>query len=176
MGNSKVVASGFKAFKDALESKLLNALVDSAKQMLQDALARRTYKSFTGNTITSYACGIFYKGDLIQIVEQSNQMASPVHAKVKNGEIVWLDNPYEGLPRSVRGKVDIVYDVSGIETSKQLLMGAKTDKSLFTVRMLTGTEYSQYLESKYNYNVLSDTASPSVVSNIVVQNVKNNMK
>ena len=176
MSNSQVVANGFKAFKQRLEQQLLKALVETAKTLLLDALDKREYQSFTGNTVTSYACGIFYKGELIQIVEQSNRMAEPVHAKIQNGQLVWLDNPYEGLPRSVRGKVNITYNASGVETSKALLSSASVDKSLYTVRMLTGTEYSQYLENVYNMNVLSDTAIPSNVSTIATQNIKNNVR
>ena len=98
-------------------------------------------------------------------------MASPVHAKIQNGQTVYLKNPYEGKPRSVKGKVNIVYNDSGMESSFKILQNLKTGKGL-SIIMTTGTEYSTYLENVHDLNVLSDTAKESNIKNLLYKSFK----
>ena len=80
-------------------------------------------------------------------------------AKVEMDRFAWLSNPYEGKPRSVKGKVP-VNNMTGEATSKEFLMaynfpGRKTPD--ISIVITTGTEYSEYLEKDLDYDVLSLT-------------------
>ena len=173
MGNNKVALEmGFKKGKELIFAHLYNQCINFCDALVKDALQKREFQSFTGNTITSFACGIYVDGDLSYVVASGDTMSAPVHAKIKKGETVWLDNPYEGKPRRVTGKVDIAYDLSGLETSLKLLQGIPPKGKGISIVMTTGTEYSTYLENVYNLNVLSDTAKEGNVKRLLYSSFK----
>lgn len=163
---------GFKKAKQIIFGHLYDQCISLCDALVNDALSKRSFQSFTGNTITSFACGIYVDGALKYMVASGENMKAPVHAKVQKGEIVFLANPYEGRPRKVKGKVDIVYDKPGMETSFAILKNMTPSARGLSVIMTTGTEYSTYLESVHNLNVLSDTAKESNVKKLLYSSFK----
>lgn len=138
-----------------IEKFFMRRLADFGKILLNDARdGKKGWNSFTGNTITSLAFGLYEHNSLTDIVFVSG-VKPPVHAKIRNGETVYLEDPYEGEARSVTGKVDI-YNDWGNETSVRTLqeLRPKGDSGIIVT---TGTEYSEFLEKKGDFNVLSDT-------------------
>ena len=108
----------------------------------------------------------------LDMIASGENMAAPVHAKIQNGQTVYLNNPYEGSPRSATGKVDIVYDLTGTETSFRILQGFSPSNKGLSIVMTTGTEYSTYLESVYHLNVLSNTAKEGNVKKLLYSSFK----
>lgn len=155
-------ASNNQVFKDAynialskIEKFVIRRLADFGVELLEHAKeGKRGWNSFTGNTITSLAFGLYDSGNLTDIVFVSG-LRPPVHAKIQNGETVYLEDPYEGEERAVTGKVEI-YDDWGEETSVRTLQ-TLTPKGGTGIVITTGTEYSVFLEKKKDFNVLSDT-------------------
>lgn len=173
MANNKAaLEAGFKKAKRMIANYLFSESIKLCDALVDDAVNKRGFQSFTGNTITSFACGIYQDGRLDYIVASGENMSKPVHAKVRNGEVVWLDNPYEGEPRSTTGRVDIAYDLSGMETSFRILQGFSPSNKGVSIMMTTGTEYSNYLESVYHLNVLSDTAKEGNVRKLLYSSFK----
>lgn len=173
MANNKAALDrGFKKAKQIIFGHLYDQCIMLCDALVRDALQKKGFQSFTGNTITSFACGIYIDGRLNHMVASGENMQAPVHAKVQNGETVFLKNPYEGKPRSVTGRVDIAYDMSGMETSFRLLESLAPTTKGISVVMTTGTEYSTYLESVYHLNVLSDTAKDSNVKKLLYSSFK----
>lgn len=170
--NRAALDKGFKKAKQIIFGHLYNQCISLCDALVNDALSKRSFQSFTGNTITSFACGIYVDGALNYMVASGENMKAPVHAKVQKGELVYLANPYEGKPRRVRGKVDIVYDKPGMETSFAILKNMTPSARGLSVIMTTGTEYSTYLESVHNLNVLSDTAKESNVKKLLYSSFK----
>jgi hypothetical protein len=171
MSKNTALDKGFKKAKEIIFGYLYDQCVSFCDMLVNDAIQKREFQSFTGNTVTSFACGIYIDGSLNYMVASGEKMASPVHAKIQNGQTVYLKNPYEGKPRSVKGKVNIVYDDSGMESSFKILQNLKTGKGL-SIIMTTGTEYSTYLENVHNLNVLSDTAKESNIKNLLYKSFK----
>lgn len=173
MANNKAALDkGFKKAKEIIFAHLYDQCINLCDALVRDAMFKREFQSFTGNTITSFACGIYINGSLNYMVASGEKMEAPVHAKIQNGQTVFLKNPYEGEPRSATGKVDIVYDITGMETSYRILQGLKPSSNGLSIIMTTGTEYSNYLESVYHLNVLSDTAKESNVKNLLYSSFK----
>ena len=172
MSNRAALDRGFKKMKQIISGHIYDCLIKFCDDLVADALSKRGFQSFTGNTITSFACGIYIDGSLSYMVASGETMQAPVHAKVQKGELVFLNNPYEGKPRGVRGKVDIVHDKTGMETSFSILSSMKPSQGGFSVIMTTGTEYSEYLENVYNLNVLSDTAKESNIKKMIYSSFK----
>lgn len=172
MNNKAALDKGFKKAKQLISGHLYDILIRFCNALVIDAMLNREFQSFTGNTITSFACGIYIDGALSYMIASGENMAAPVHAKVGKGETVYLSNPYEGEPRSTTGKVDIAYRMEGMETSFRILKGFNVTTKGFSVIMTTGTEYSTYLESVYHLNVLSETAKASSVKREMYQSFK----
>lgn len=170
MDNSKVISDGMKKAKRIINDYLYAAVERSCVDLIDDALKEREFVGFTGNTQTSYACGIYFNGSLMGMVIAGNTMPKPVHIKVKKGERVFLSNPYEGKARAVVGKAN-VEDEFGADSASDFLSSYNPFiKKGFSVVMTTGTEYSEYLENVRNLNVLTMTAGAS--SKILLKELK----
>ena len=173
MANNKAALDkGFKKAKQVIFAHLYGQCIRLCDSLVSDALSKREFQSFTGNTITSFACGIYIDGVLNHVVASGENMSAPVHAKIQKGETVYLSNPYEGRARKVTGRVDIAYDMSGMETSIRILQGFSSNAKGLSIIMTTGTEYSTYLESVHNLNVLSDTSKEGNVKNLLYRSFK----
>lgn len=173
MANNKAALDlGFKKAKQLISGHIFDQLVKFCNGLVVDAIFKSSFQSFTGNTITSFACGIYVDGALSYMVASGEGMRAPVHAKIEKGETVFLQNPYEGSPRSATGKVGIVYHFSGMETSFKILQSMKPSVKGFSVIMTTGTEYSTYLENVHHLNVLSETGSERNVMNMLYSSFK----
>lgn len=171
MSNKSTLDKGFKKAKEIIFGHLYDQCIRLCDALVNDAVQKKEFQSFTGNTVTSFACGIYVDGVLNYIVASGENMSAPVHAKVQKGEYVYLKNPYEGKPRGVKGKVDIVYNDSGMDSSFRILQSLKANKGI-SIIMTTGTEYSTYLESVYHLNVLSDTSKESNVKRLLYNSFK----
>lgn len=173
MANNKAALDkGFKKAKEIIFAHLYDQCIKFCDALVRDAVNKKGFQSFTGNTITSFACGIYIDGVLNYMVSSGENMQAPVHAKIQKGERVFLDNPYEGKPRAVTGKVDIVYNQSGMETSFHILQSIPVSAKGISIVMTTGTEYSTYLESVYDLNVLSATSEKGNVKSLLYNSFK----
>lgn len=153
--NEKAFLKGLQIAKEKIHLALMRRLAEYGEILLDDALFRKEYQSFTGNTVTSLAYGVYENGSLTDVVFISG-MQPPVHAKISKGRVLYLKNPYEGGPRAVKGQVAIT-DKYGAETSLKTLRSV-TPKGGNGIVVTTGTEYSSFLETVYGTNVLSETA------------------
>lgn len=154
--NRRVLTNGFASFGKAISKYVEDSLTDAAAELLMAVSRNRTFVGFTGNTQTSYACGVYVNGTCRHIIFQRNWMQPPVRMKIRYGELVFLSNPYEGEARAVRGGVDLNAEF-GQETSVRFLMAHKCPKDGWGLVVTTGTEYSEFLETIYGYDVLTAT-------------------
>lgn len=156
MSNADVLQKGFeKAYKKIVEH-LFKQMQEQCVRLLAEVPRHREFLGFTGNTQTSYACGLYVDGKLSGIVMQRNWTKAPLHAKVKLNEWVYLRQPYEGRSRSVKGKV-MVSGSYGQDTSINFLRSYPASKGHIQIVMTTGTEYSVYLEAVAGLDVLTGT-------------------
>lgn len=155
--NLKTFDYGIKLARRMINNRLYAAIENSCLELIDHALKKREFDGFTGNTMTSYTCGIYLDGKLEGAVVAEDYMKPPIHIKIRKGQKVRLGKPYEGKARTVTGqvKVDSLY---GAESAIKFLKSYKPHvKKGFSVVMTTGTEYSEYLENVRNLNVLTDT-------------------
>jgi hypothetical protein len=168
--NIKTLKKGFALFDKAIEDYVIDTLTNSGELLLAAVARNRTYTGFTGNTQTSYACGIYAHGVLKNVVYQQNWSAPPVRMKVQKNQFVFLSRPYEGNPRGVRGAVDVDNNF-GLATSLEFLRQYKGSvKNGWGFVITTGTEYSEFLETVYHMDVLTNTADEA--SYIILSNMR----
>ena len=154
--NAKILREGLQKGYGMIVSHLYKQLYDICERLLLEVPKHREFLGFTGNTQTSYACGLYIDGVLTGIVTQQNWSAAPIRKKVRYGQWVHLRNPYEGKARSVYGHIDTTGDF-GQDTSFRFLRGYTAKKNHIQIVMTTGTEYSEYLETARNLDVLTGT-------------------
>lgn len=121
--------------------KRVSATLDAkAKSVVQNAVQGKPYSGFTGNSQTSYQFAK-YNGNAMEY-EFIPDNRSPLRAKIVLNEKVYLDNPFEGKPRKVKGKVKLLRDgETGRDTTKRILPIPQMPKSFMTYRFSIGTEY-----------------------------------
>lgn len=153
--NEKTFMDGLLKAKQKIQTVFIRRIAEYGEILLDDAIFRKEYESFTGNTITSLAYGVYENGNLTDVVFVSG-LQPPVHAKIKEGRVLYLKDPYEGLPRARKGYVAIT-DQYGADTSLKTLQSVRPHGGNGIV-VTTGTEYSSFLEGVFGMNVLSETA------------------
>lgn len=156
--NRKELDSGIQLLKKKAYDHLVSCIENSCEELVNDAVSK--YKSpigsFTGNTITSYAIGLFLNGEFVFYYKDDSQK-KPVRAKLKNGEWARLNPDYDGRNRSARGNVDTDGGF-GSDYSYNFLKSYRPSNNVgIELVMCSGTEYSSYIETVLNGNVLTDT-------------------
>lgn len=160
----------YKNVKRVIDAYFERRLRRFCVELIEDAKKSRTYSSFTGQTATSYSCGVYTDGVLRYIASAGDGMRAPVFRKVRRGERVHLKRPYEGEARAVTGRVE-VNDKSGQATAEDFLRGYKAPSQGWCVVMTTGTEYSEYLEQRRGLTVLRETAEADNVKAALLNNL-----
>lgn len=146
-----------KRFDKLAKEHVLDILTRTCFSLINDALESKGYMGFTGNTQTSYTCGIYLGGKLTYLLSAGNKLKAPVSKKVRKGKWKHLHTPYEGDSRSVHGEVE-TDNKYGQQTAVDFLKRYKdVPKKGFAIVMTTGTEYSVYLEKTLDLTVLGTT-------------------
>jgi len=120
------------------------------------------YSNLTGNTITSYAFGVYYMGSL-DIMGFNKHWPPPIKNKLIKGEELFDFEDYDGRIRKYyRAKIPTDGGF-GQNTSKDFLQTYKSTRE-YEIVFTTGTEYSSYLENTLKLNVLSDGYDYSITA------------
>ena len=154
--NAKVLENGLAKGFRMIEDVLVGSLISSIQQMFAELPMKIGYLGFTGQTQTSYMAGLYIDGHLRYIVTQKEWTRRPVRGKIPKGKSVFLKNPYEGYARLRNGYVD--WDnISGAATSLLFLRSYSAPRNRICIVVTTGTEYSEFLETMFNLDVLTRT-------------------
>lgn len=65
--NAKVLEEG-KKMRNIIDEYLLDRITEIGIRLLQDGVVSAKYHNVTGNTLTSLAIGIYYRGKLSRII------------------------------------------------------------------------------------------------------------
>lgn len=156
--------AGITSINNILYNNQLNGFISLGIKLVSDILPKqKEYKNLTGNTITSYAFGIYYNARLVYF--GTNNLKEPVTQKLRKGELFSGIN-YDGDYTDYRGTIE-TDGKYGEDTSYQFLKEYAPKTRTFAMVVTTGTEYSSYLENVRHLNVLSDSMEtiPSIFLN-----------
>ena len=154
--NESVLDKGFAKGLALIERSFMIALHYASLELIHTALNNREYTGFTGNTQTSYTCGIFLNGKLIDVASSSESLPKPIRRKIPFGKSVFLKRPYEGNQRLRSGYVKTNREY-GADTALRFINGYRAPGKGFALVMTTGTEYSEFLEQEVGLDVLTKT-------------------
>nr|DAV38592.1 MAG TPA: hypothetical protein [Caudoviricetes sp.] len=175
ISNAKLFDEGMRKARKLITQQIVECLTRSAYALLVDAETAKEYHNLTGNTLTSYAVGIYANGTLKRIVSMydADNVAKPTSVKLSRGDgkgVVIVEDYDSGRFIPVkRGYLTDTDGGYGLATSKSFLSSYKPSNRGFSMVMCTGTEYSEFLEKNKGLNVLTETfmiAPRTVVTNL----------
>ncbi len=157
MTNEASLTKGLKKARELALEHVKSNLEDICDQLVNHAVIN--YKSpigaFTGNTITSYAIGLYLDGKF-SYYYSNDGIKPPVRVKLKKGEKVLLSPDWGGRTRAFTGSVDTDGGY-GEEFSYKFLQSYQSKTKGIELVMCSGTEYSSYIETVMKGNVLTST-------------------
>lgn len=89
MSNAAALRRGTRMAKNMIARHVLNViLVPAAKELINDATQGRIHlgHNLTGNTVNSYAAGVYVDGKLVWIETSSGSIPHPLRRKLGRGE------------------------------------------------------------------------------------------
>lgn len=142
-----------------MDGYVFDCLVKCCDRLADDAAEsyRSPIGSFTGNTVTSYACGLYVDSVFSYYYSNGEKMRSPVRTKLRKGETAFLDPDYEGRRRRLAGTTDTDGGFGSDFSFRFLSRRRARARNGFELVVCVGTEYSGYIESVLHGNVLTDT-------------------
>lgn len=143
-----------------IDSFIMKNLENFGEEMVNNIIPiQRGFYNLTGNTITSFAYGLYLDGELLKIGLYDGKNA--IRTKLTKGEL-FEGISYDGKYRRFVGIVSTDGDY-GTQTSINFLKSYSVT-SKYGIVFTTGTEYSEYLEKVVNVNVLTDGRIYSISS------------
>ncbi len=157
MTNEASLTKGLEKAREMALEHIKSNLEDVCDNLVNHAVAN--YKSprgaFTGNTITSYAIGLYLDG-AFSYYYSNDGIKPPVRVKLKKGEKVLLSPDWSGINREFTGTVDTDGGY-GERFSYNFLQSYQSETKGIELVMCSGTEYSTYIETVLKGNVLTST-------------------
>ena len=86
--NAKVLEEGKKKMRNIIDEYLLDRITEIGIRLLQDGVVSAKYHNVTGNTLTSLAVGIYYRGKLSRIITAvvTQGLKNPTRPKLSRGD------------------------------------------------------------------------------------------
>lgn len=155
--NSEALNKGFEKAKRIIYERVVKSLAHDADLLAMKA--HDTYKcgSFTGNTWTGTAVGVYANGSLVYYVttRMIANMPSIRHKKITAGEYLYLKPAYDGRNRGFKGTIDTDKGVS--EEDAISFLKSRVPSSKYSITVVNGSEYASYLEREKGNDILIGT-------------------
>lgn len=146
--------------KDMIARHVLNViLVPVAKELIQDATRGRIRigHNMTGNTVNSYAAGVYVNGKLVWIETSSGSIPHPLRHKLGRGERFYAGSQrWDGKIQehtftaqvSTNGTMEAERSIAFLQSYKASPMG-------WTLVVCNGVEYATFQENEMNIDTLT---------------------
>lgn len=161
MSNATTLRNGTKKAKQIIARHLYNqVLVPMARKIMMADINRRIAlgHNMTGNTINSYAIGIYVNGALIY-TETPNMIPSPLRHKLNKGERFRAGSQRwdeEIQQNTFKAKVSTNGSTEP-ERSIAFLRSFNAPAQGFTIVICNGVEYATFQENAMNIDVLTSS-------------------
>lgn len=160
MDNSAALRRGTQMAKDMIARHILNViLVPAAKELIKDASQGRISigHNMTGNTVNSYAVGVYVKGQLVHIETSSGSIPKPLRRKLSRGERFYAGSQRWDGDVQV-GTFTAQVSTNGTmeaERSIAFLQSHKPSPNGWALVVCNGVEYATYQENELDIDVLT---------------------
>lgn len=142
--NAQTIEQGLTKARQAIMKELANQLDSFGGDIAYSVFEKKPYMGFTGNSQTSYTSQVWIDGVPFAEYCTGDFQRYPIHEKIELGEELFLEDPYEGDPRTVRGKADIEHSYSSQTIDAIRMQRQKVSKGV-AMRMSVGVEYNDFI-------------------------------
>lgn len=126
-GKTKLDGALYAAATSAIQKGMVNGLTEMAptiqKMPEKYRYLTKHFHQFTGNTVASYTAAVVDRQKVVSFVQ--DESAPVVHELIDKGETLYLDNPVEGEPRTVKGSEEMEYDYAQTAAEQSAIESAK---------------------------------------------------
>lgn len=162
MDNSAALKAGSQRAREIIARHVLNAiLVPVAKNLIQDAMQGRISigHNMTGNTVNSYAVGIYVKGQLVHVETSSGSIPRPLRRKLGRGERFYAGSQrWDGdIQQSTFTASISTNGTTEAERSIAFLQSYRPSSKGWTLVVCDGVEYASFQENEMNIDVLTSS-------------------
>lgn len=160
MSNEAALRRGTQMAKDMIARHVLNVmLVPAAKALIKDATQGRISirHNMTGNTVNSYAAGVYVDGKLVWIETSSGSIPHPLRRKLGRGERFFAGSQrWDGeiQEHTFTAKVSTNGTMEA-ERSIAFLQSYKPSPKGWTLVVCNGVEYATFQENELNIDTLT---------------------
>lgn len=141
--NAHTITQGLAHARQLIRQRLSSRLSSIGRKIGERELGSKEYSGFTGNAQTSYQSQVWSDGKKIAEWNSGDSQPDPIRPKIEEGDTVTLSEPYEGAPRSVRGKVEIEHPWGAM--TLDAIERDKPDSDFLAIRLAVGVEYNDYI-------------------------------
>lgn len=160
MDNTAALNQGAARMRAIVDAHIANEiLAPAAQRLITDATQIRTHAghNMTGNTINSYAAGVYVRGALTHIVTSSGTIPGPLQRKLGLGQKFHRGRQrWDGeiQKRTFTAKV-ATNGTTEAERCLAFIRAYKAPKDGYSIVVCNGVEYAEYQESVRNIDVLT---------------------
>lgn len=160
MDNTAALRAGTAKAKELIREHILNQIfIPAAKDLIQAATQGRISfgHNMTGNTINSYAVGVYVKGQLVHIETSAGSIPNPLRRKLGRGQRFYAGSQrWDGETQEhtftaqvgSNGTMEAERSIAFLQSNKPLPNG-------YALVACNGVEYATYQENEMNIDVLT---------------------
>lgn len=146
--------------KDMIARHVLNViLIPAAKELIQDATQARIRlgHNMTGNTVNSYAAGVYVNGALVHIETSSGSIPHPLRHKLGRGQRFYAGSQrWDGEMQEQTFTAQVSTNgTTEAERSIAFLQSYKPSPKGWALVVCNGAEYATFQENQMNIDVLT---------------------
>lgn len=160
MSNDSVLIAGTEKAKKLIEAHIINQiLVPAAKNLIQHAMHGRIFfeHNMTGNTVNSYAAGVYINGSLVHIETTQGSIPRPLVRKLSAGDKFYPSwQRWDGEDQQYTFAVTVTTN-KAVEPDRNtaFLQSYKPTLKGYSLVVCNGVEYATYQENVMNLDVLT---------------------
>ncbi len=162
MGNAAALQMGSRRAKEIIARHMLNEiLIPAAKELIRDATEARVSfgHNMTGNTINSYAAGVYVAGQLAHIETPTGSISSPLRRKLGIGQRFYAGSQrWDGETQENTYTAQVgTNGAMEPERSIDFLQSHKPSPKGWALVVCNGVEYATFQENEMNIDVLTSS-------------------
>lgn len=159
MSNAAALQRGTAKARAIIDDHIYLLMTSAAKKLLEEATNGRIFlgHNMTGNTVNSYAVGVYSKGNLVFMMTSSQGIAKPLRRKLGKGQRFYAGSQRwdgEMQEHTFTAKTGSNGAMEA-ERSIAFLQSHKPSPNGWALVVCNGVEYATFQENEMNIDVLT---------------------
>lgn len=159
MSNAAALKAGTAKARKLIDDHIYLLLCDAAKKLLENATNGRIFlgHNMTGNTVNSYAVGVYKRGSLVFAMYSSQGIAKPLRRKLGQGQRFYAGSQrWDGETQEHTFTAQVGSNgAMEAERSIAFIESYQSSPNGWSIVVCNGVEYASFQESMMDIDVLT---------------------